>query len=530
MHVLIIEDDPSIRSSIELVLKSEDYTFESADSGGSGLDAIRDKKYDIILLDLTLPDVSGQLVLGALRSAKINMPVLVMSDRGARDEKIKTLDVGADDYVTKPFDRDELMARVKAIVRRAKGKTRLLKSAALDGALLARRGGASPWSFTESYTPTPESHKRRGTDEADDSEVATPDEASSPEVKSPARDRQPAGLATLHAPERKTAKTAEPIEKPVEPTPLREVVKPNAGAGRVIVLGCTKGGTGKSTTAMHLIVALLAEGNKVGSIDLDMPQGTLTRYLENRRTFASKKKIELSMPVHHTLDSGGDVIGRFEDVLGDLTAACDYAVIDTPGYDGPMSRHAHAFADTLITPINDSFLDLDSLAQVEAETLRVQRLSDYSNMVFAAKERKEQSGGRSLDWIVVRNRLSSLDARNKRNLADAIEKLSEQLHFRGVVGLSERVIYRELFLQGLTLLDLFNVGSEVEVTMGHVAALQELRMLLDMVRPKPPQVEPLQIPRITRTKTGVRAAKTPKGSKTAKSPRTSTARPKRKRA
>lgn len=500
MHVLIIEDDRSVRKSIELILKSEGYTCDAAESGDSGLEAAREKTYDIIILDLTLPDVSGHLVLGALRSAKINTPVLVLSGRSARDEKIKTLGIGADDYVTKPFDKDELLARAQAIVRRAKGKTRLLKSAALDGALLARHGSASPWSFAESYTPTAAFDERRGANLRQDA-------APAPDAQGSARASQHANLASLH-----TAVT----RMPQDPDTIK-AQRPRGAAvlsgtgGRVIVLGTSKGGTGKSTTAMHLIVALVTEHNKVGSVDLDAPQGTLTRYIENRHNFAAKKGIELAMPEHHMLASGSDSLAEFDEVLERLTGSCDYVVIDTPGHDSVLSRHAHTFADTLITPINDSFLDLDVLALVEAETLSIQGLNHYGNMVFEARKRKAQLGGRPIEWIVLRNRLSTLDARNKRHMADVLDTLSERLDFRGGLGLSERVVYRELFLQGLTLLDLFEPGTEVEMTMGHVAALQELRTLLDVVRPKPagPEAPPVPKPRRKRSGTnGATAAET----------------------
>ena len=159
MRVLLIEDDPSVSRSIQLILRQQGYPCETAEFGDSGVNMARDGSYDIILLDLSLPDVDGHAVLGKLRAAKVRTPVLILSGSDARDDKLKGLTSGADDYVTKPFDKEELLARMRAIIRRATGRTPSPRAAALDGGLLARRGQASPWSFGESYTPVRERGK-----------------------------------------------------------------------------------------------------------------------------------------------------------------------------------------------------------------------------------------------------------------------------------------------------------------------------------------------------------------------------------
>ncbi|WP_281018771.1 MULTISPECIES: division plane positioning ATPase MipZ [unclassified Minwuia] len=255
-----------------------------------------------------------------------------------------------------------------------------------------------------------------------------------------------------------------------------------ASSAHAIVIGNEKGGTGKSTTAMHIIVSLLHRGCRVGSVDLDARQGTLTRYVENRRATATRKGIALAWPAHQTVAASGDAekdAQAFFSALQQLAPFNDFVVIDCPGHDNPLSRLGHNFADTLITPLNDSFIDLDNLADVEPESFDIRRPSRYAEMVWEEKKRRMLRDRGSIDWVVLRNRLSHLDARNKRRVGDVLERLAERIGYRVVPGLTERVIYRELFLDGLTLLDVMADGSGVDVTMSHLAARQELRDLMD---------------------------------------------------
>lgn len=255
----------------------------------------------------------------------------------------------------------------------------------------------------------------------------------------------------------------------------------------VIVLGNEKGGTGKSTTAMHVIVGLLREGYAVGAIDLDARQGTLAGYFDNRRIYCAKQGLTLPHPIYRAIERSdlndrsaaeADERDRLETVLGELSGACDVVVVDTPGSDSYLSRLGHSFADILITPINDSFVDLALLGRVDPDTNKVLSPSSYSEMVWEQKKARALRDGGSIDWIVMRNRLAALDSRNKRSMDKALEALSARLGFRLAHGFSERVIFREMFLKGLTLLDIREEGSDVELTMSHVAALQEVRNLL----------------------------------------------------
>ncbi|OIR02335.1 ATPase MipZ [mine drainage metagenome] len=248
---------------------------------------------------------------------------------------------------------------------------------------------------------------------------------------------------------------------------------------RIIVVGNEKGGTGKSTVAMHLIVSLLGMGARVASIDLDARQATLSRYVENR---ARRQGRALPMPEHVAVPPTADVAAdeaRFLESLQTLSARHDVVLIDTPGSDQPLSRLGHSYADLLITPLNDSFIDLDVLAKVDPDSMKITRPSHYAEMVWESKKIRALRGQRGgADWFVLRNRLSTLDARNKREMERLLGDLARRIGFQCVGGLCERVIYRELFLEGLTLLDL-GPGSGVEMSMSHVAARQELRRLVE---------------------------------------------------
>ncbi|MEH6755605.1 MAG: division plane positioning ATPase MipZ [Alphaproteobacteria bacterium] len=255
----------------------------------------------------------------------------------------------------------------------------------------------------------------------------------------------------------------------------------------IIVLGNEKGGTGKSTTAMHIIVGLMHEGYTVGAIDLDARQSTLARYFDTRRIYGAKKGVELSYPLYRAIAQSQlqDRLAAEEadrnslaNTLTEMTKTCDIVVIDTPGSDSPLSRIGHSYADILVTPMNDSFVDLDLLGRIDPETNEVVALSDYAEMVWEQKKVRAGRDGGSIDWIVMRNRLAALDSRNKRNMDSALEALSARLGFRLAHGFSERVIFRELFLKGLTLLDIREQGADVALTMSHIAALQEVRNLL----------------------------------------------------
>ena len=240
-----------------------------------------------------------------------------------------------------------------------------------------------------------------------------------------------------------------------------------------IVFANEKGGTGKSTTAVHSAVALAAQGRRVAALDLDTRQRTLGRYLDNRAETMKRLQLDLAMPLYATFDPAkGD---ELDTVIDRLAEGMDVVVIDTPGRDDSFARAAMVRADTLVTPINDSFVDLDLIGEVDAETYRVRRPSFYAELVWNSRTQRAKTKGMSVDWVVLRNRMQHVEARNMRRVGDALGELSRRVGFRIIPGLHERVIYRELFPKGLTLLDLQHLG---QVGLAHVAARQELREMI----------------------------------------------------
>ncbi|MFV0385966.1 division plane positioning ATPase MipZ [Paracoccus sp. (in: a-proteobacteria)] len=240
----------------------------------------------------------------------------------------------------------------------------------------------------------------------------------------------------------------------------------------IIVVGNEKGGSGKSTTSMHVATALARMGHRVGGLDLDVRQRSFARYLENRVSFATRKGLDLPMPVIGRMDDSSDPLTP---ALSALEAECDFILLDCPGSHTRLSQMAHTLADTLITPMNDSFVDFDLLAKMSPEG-KVLGPSIYAEMVWNARQMRAQAGAGPIDWIVLRNRLGTQAMHNKRKVGGALHVLSKRIGFRVTTGFSERVVFRELFPRGLTLLDLKDIGTE-NLNMSNIAARQELRDL-----------------------------------------------------
>jgi chromosome partitioning protein len=264
----------------------------------------------------------------------------------------------------------------------------------------------------------------------------------------------------------------------------------------IIVLGNEKGGSGKSTTAMHLVVGLMRDGYSVGAIDLDARQGTLSGYLKARREFEGRHGVTLPQPMAASVfrserdsrtEAEAEEREKLDEALRALSAHCDIIVVDCPGADTNLSRHGHAWADTLITPINDSFVDFAMLARVDPDDHAVINPSIYSEMVWEARKRRFARDRGRIDWIVMRNRMGSTEMRNKRDVGTTLETLSKRIGFRTVKGFGERVIFRELYLQGLTLMDVKEAGLSIQMGMSHIAARAEVRALLAAIRKPPPR-------------------------------------------
>src|ERR1051325_1547794 len=273
---------------------------------------------------------------------------------------------------------------------------------------------------------------------------------------------------------------------------LVQPIKESSLSAHVVVLGNEKGGSGKSTTALHIAVALLKAGQRVATIDLDSRQKSFTHYIENRRDWAARARIKLDHPTHYCVErgEGNSVEGNeaiefanFSKAISAIEHTHDVVVIDTPGNDTYLMRLAHSMADTLVTPLNDSFLDFDVLGTVDAASFEVTGIGHYARMArYARRQRRIVDGGLT-DWIVVRNRLALLGSRNKKLVGECLDRLGLRLGFRPTDGFSERIVFREFFPYGLTALDdLEEAALGQKPNLSHGAAREEVRKLVDALK------------------------------------------------
>ncbi len=272
---------------------------------------------------------------------------------------------------------------------------------------------------------------------------------------------------------------------------LVQSIQETPQSAHVVVLGNEKGGSGKSTTALHIAVALLKAGQRVATIDLDSRQQSFTHYIENRRAWGERARVKLEMPTHYcvpradnnSLDANeAQEFASFSAAISAIEHNHDVVVVDTPGSDTYLMRLAHSMADTLVTPLNDSFVDFDVLGTLDPTNFTVTGESHYAEMVRESRRQRRLVDGKLTDWIVVRNRLSALGSRNKRLVGEGITELSKRMGFRSVEGFAERVVYREFFPRGLTALDdLDEATLGVRPNMSHLTAREEVIGLLNML-------------------------------------------------
>lgn len=270
---------------------------------------------------------------------------------------------------------------------------------------------------------------------------------------------------------------------------LVQPIRENVQSAHVVVLGNEKGGSGKSTTALHIAVALMKAGQRVATIDLDSRQKSFTHYIENRRAWSERSGVKLELPTHFcvaraegaSVDANeAEEFSNFSKAISAIERNHDVVVIDTPGADTYLMRLAHSMADTLVTPLNDSFVDFDVLGVIDPTSFSVTGESHYAAMVREARRQRRQVDGRLMDWIVVRNRLSTLSSRNKRLVGEGIADLSKRMAFRAVDGFAERVVYREFFPRGLTALDNLDQATlGTRPSLSHVTAREEVISLLN---------------------------------------------------
>ena len=254
----------------------------------------------------------------------------------------------------------------------------------------------------------------------------------------------------------------------------------------VIVVGNEKGGAGKSTLAIHIVTGLLHAGKKVAIIDLDLRQRSMERFFSNRAAWTAANGHDLPLPIVPDMGDGkalakadeAEQLARFDAAYAEAQGVADIILIDTPGGDTALSRAAHGRADLIVTPMNDSFVDFDMLGLVDPVTLDLKRPSLYSETVWNSRKARAVASGKSIDWVVLRNRLAPTEARNRKRLDERVQALSRRVGFRVGPGLRDRVIYRELFPFGLTIADLSPTIRPVAMSLQHVAARQELRALV----------------------------------------------------
>ena len=237
---------------------------------------------------------------------------------------------------------------------------------------------------------------------------------------------------------------------------------PDLRSAHVIVVGNEKGGTGKSTLSIHLSVALMKAGFRVATIDLDTRQQTLTRFYENRGSWAKSAPWDVELPFHFALERGNSDNVRdnetrefadFAEAIGQVEHAFEFVVIDTPASDSYLMRLAHSLADTLVSPVNDSYIDVDVFSRVHHDRTKRGAVAHYADLVLDARRKRQQVDQGMIDWVIVRNRIASLQSNNAKQIAVSLSRMSSELKFRPADGLHDRVIFRELFPIGLTALD-----------------------------------------------------------------------------
>lgn len=271
-----------------------------------------------------------------------------------------------------------------------------------------------------------------------------------------------------------------------------EADRPDLRSAHVIVVANEKVGTGKSTVSIHISVALLKAGYRVATVDLDTRQRTLTRFFENRQSWARESGLDLELPFHHALDRGRAdrtadnetfEFGAFADAVAQIEHDYEFMVIDTPASDSYLMRLAHSLADTLVCPINDSFIDVDVFSRVHNDRAKRGSIAHYADLVIEARRRRRQVDAGLIDWVLLRNRIASIQSTNSRQVAISLGRLASELQFRAAEGLHDRVIFRELFPIGLTAIDPIEDGSRSGgLTPSQLAARQEIAALVETLQ------------------------------------------------
>ena len=263
---------------------------------------------------------------------------------------------------------------------------------------------------------------------------------------------------------------------------------PDLRSAHVIVVGNEKGGTGKSTLSIHLTVALLKAGRRVATIDLDTRQRTLTRFMENRASYGAQAGWKVETPKHFAPNRGETEdkranetleFGAFADAIAAVEHDFEFVVVDTPASNSYLMRLAHSLADTLVSPVNDSYIDIDVFSRVHHDRRLRGQIAHYADLVLEARRRRKLVDGGLIDWVLTRNRIASLQSNNSRQIAISLDKLAKELQFRTIDGLHDRVIFRELFPIGLTALDpIEEAAKQGLLTPSQQSARREMKSLV----------------------------------------------------
>jgi chromosome partitioning protein len=279
------------------------------------------------------------------------------------------------------------------------------------------------------------------------------------------------------------------MSHPNQPKPDYSDLPPDLKAASIVVIGNEKGGSGKSTTAMQTAIGLMRLGYKIGTIDLDARQGTLTRMLSNRFETIKRTSYDYPSPLHFPIEKHKGTTTREQEqkdrdflmmALAELSSIVDFIIIDTPGSDSYLSHLAHAQADLILTPLSLTQFDTDVLFHLDPDTGKILRPAIYTHVILNARKAAQ----RPIQWLVMLNRLNP--DRQKTHYEDSLEESlksgQEPYDFTLIKGFSERPIFHTLFAKGLSLLDV-RQDDQLPLTPDLLIARQEIRCVLKAINP-----------------------------------------------